>query len=122
MESGERIELYRGVGLVPAGSLDSRMLFRAALERILGRQVNDLTLRVALLPYHDDFIPEGAPLMYNLLPQFGYAEVQVHEQGQIYYRHPHPLGELIGRTLQEQMRRDYPEESQWGYRIAGPGI
>ncbi len=64
----------------------------------------------------------GRPAVENLTPDYGYATVIVVEEEFVTYRHPHPMRELVGRPLQEELGAAHPEIGSWGYRVVGPGL
>src|SRR5688572_13924056 len=107
------IELYRGKDYVLWGRLPLGDVVRIPIERCLGRKLTDA--RIALLRYDvpDEGAVRGLPVVRNLLEEFGYADVIVEQDGLILYRHPHPVSELLGGTLQEVLREAVPEETHW---------
>jgi hypothetical protein len=95
---------------------------RTSLERILGRHLDQARIRIALLNVPDNSTIAGKPAVDHLIPEFGYVDVKVYEGGLVVYQHPHPISDIITQSLQEILRRRFPEEELWAFRVAVPGM
>ncbi len=117
-----QIELYSGPTFPLFGTLPLASVLRPTLERMLGVDLPEANIRLELMEIVDEPAVKGCPVVYNLVPDFGYAYVSVGVGGRMIYRHPHPLSELIGQPLQQTLAAKYPDEAIWGFRIAVPQL
>ena len=119
-----QVEVYRldADEMTRVSTIGLRDVLRESARRLLGRLSDRATVGLLLLNVPDDTPPPGQPAVSNLLPEYGYAELIVGEEGRVIYRHPHTVAEVIGRHLQEVLRRDSPGESHWGYCLVGPNL
>ncbi|HLX08022.1 MAG TPA: JAB N-terminal domain-containing protein, partial [Thermoanaerobaculia bacterium] len=116
------VELYRGSDFALAGRIPLFPLLREALSGSVGLDMRRALIRLLLLPVPDEAELDGAPPIYNLMPDYGYGTVRVYEGARLLYRHPHTLRELIAEPLRERLREEYPEVTQWGFLVVGPGL
>lgn len=93
------------------------VVLQLALERILGRPLKDMDLMLRLSPDPADPHLAGNPTLYNLVPDYGFAIVEVVDRGIILYRHPHTVREVVATPLQELLRQLFPDVAAWSYRI-----
>jgi hypothetical protein len=116
------VELYKGPNYVLLGRIPLAGVLRIALEGILGRPLNNPRILLEIYDVHDDVGAGGSPNVRYLFPKYGYAAVQVLEHGQLVYRHPHPIDELVTRPLRELLRKAYPDETHWAFCLVGEGL
>jgi hypothetical protein len=116
------IEIYRGESLEQANNLPLAAVLRSALEPILGRSLAGARFTLQLYEVPDEPRLEGKPVVDNLLPEYGYANILVREHGVLSYRHPHTVRELIAQPLQAVLQEAFPDEPYWGFRIRGNGL
>ena len=119
-----QIQLCRGARFEQAGQVPLIEVVRESLQRILARKLDDVSLQLTLLSAPDDWLIAGPPIIYNLMPNLGYAQVVIRDKAgtTVHYQHPHPLGELVGQTLLHRLKTQYPDETQWGFYVTGPGV
>ncbi|MCE3289753.1 MAG: hypothetical protein K0R83_1765 [Caulobacter sp.] len=96
-------------------------VLRPALEAILGRSLAGAKLVLRLSPEPAEPRLLGTPTLDNLVPDYGYAVVEVREGDEVIYRHPHTVREVVAAPLQTLLRNTLPEEGSWGFRIAFSG-
>jgi proteasome lid subunit RPN8/RPN11 len=116
------IELFRGESLARVNTLPLATVLRSGLEPILGRPLAQAQFTLRLFEVPDEPRLDGQPIVDNLLPQFGYANVLVTENQRLIYRHPHTVRELIAQPLQAVLQEAFPGEPYWGFRIRGEGL
>lgn len=92
-------------------------VLRPAMEEVLGRDLADAKLMLWLSPEPADPKLNGRPELYNLVPDYGFAVVEVWEAGVLVYRHPHTIREVVAAPLQALMHHLFPDDVAWGYRI-----
>ena len=116
------INLYKGPELTPFAELALADVLRPSLENILRRDLLDCSIVFSLSPAPVSPRMHGHPPLYNLFADYGYGTIIIRKAGITIYRHPHSVEELIGLPLQQVLAKEYPEERDWAYRIAGPGL
>lgn len=117
-----QIELYRGVNRVFFGTIPFMPLLRQSLEKLLKLNLSKAFLRISIRNVPEDGWLEGSPTVEHLIPEFGYCQVIVILGGFLIYQHPHPLNEIVTQTLQATLKKQYPEENYWAFRIDIPGM
>lgn len=122
------VEIYRcDDTLMRVESRPLEQVLHAALTPLLHRDLSRARYRLHLHQIPDAGRALERPRVENLLPELGYVTVMVLLDGAMIYRHPHPIHELIGRALHDELRSAHPDPERlermvWGYRIVGPGV
>ncbi len=116
------IELFRGPDFEAAGTLPLVNFLQPTIEHMLGVSLDGAIIHLAVLSVPDDSFIPGSPVVYNLLPDYGYAYVSVVRNGNILYKHPHTIEDIVTQQLQAYLRSKYPDELQWGFRLLIPGL
>jgi hypothetical protein len=117
-----RIELYRGPEWTFFGTMPFVPVVRRSLERLYGWDLKGMSLKIAVVGVPSEAILTGTPIVENLMPDFGFTYVTVSREGHVIYQHPHPLDDIVTLVLQDELRRQHPEESLWGFRLDLPGM
>lgn len=97
-------------------------LLREALRPVLGAGVDRARFRLLLQAVDDEGTLDGTPSLVNVRPGHGYAVVTAVADGQVVYRHPHTVHDIVGRPLQQHLARTRPDVDHWGYGLVGPGL
>ncbi|MGO8673142.1 MAG: JAB N-terminal domain-containing protein [Capsulimonadaceae bacterium] len=116
------IELYSGPEQQIFERIEFMRIVKQSLERLLRRSMIEADPFITFLGVPDYSGVAGLPAVENGTPEFGYCYVQVIEGGAVVYKHPHPVHEIITKTLQGVLRDKYPEETSWTFRVDIPGI
>jgi hypothetical protein len=114
------IDLYVGRDFALCLQVPLAHIVKPSLQRMLGIDLTLASVALQLLEFRDDAPLQGAPVVHNLVPDFGYAYVTVILGGRMVYRHPHTIGDLITQPLQAALRSAYPNESFFAFRIVSP--
>ncbi|MEM7578397.1 MAG: JAB N-terminal domain-containing protein [Cyanobacteria bacterium P01_A01_bin.80] len=117
-----KIELYRGADLQFFGTIPFLPVVKESLESLLGRSLLLESIQVFIHRVPEEPVAMEPPVVENLVPAFGYTYVRVYQGIFLIYRHPHPLYDVVTRTLQKKLSNQYPEENRWGFRVDVPGI
>lgn len=114
------IDVFRGSDRTLYLSVPLISLLKISLHNLLGQWTDSARVTLSLHPVPDDDVPPaGPPTVRNLLPQCGYATVEITIDGRVVYRHPHTTVELIGHPLQLLLAQIEPGEAEWGYTFSG---
>jgi proteasome lid subunit RPN8/RPN11 len=116
------VDLYRTDDYVPAGQIPFGPLLNAALEPVVGDDLEHCRIRLSFLPLADEQELGGWPAVVNLRAECGYVLVQVSRGDAVVYRHPHTVREIVGRPLQRVLAERFPDEPHWGFGLRGPGL
>lgn len=116
------VELFSAPGYSRAGRLPLAPFLRESLRGVLGEVVDRARFRLSLHRVEDGSVLGGRPSLANLRPGHGYVTVTVTIDDRVVYRHPHTVGELIGRPLQRHLAATHPDTDGWGFGLAGPGL
>jgi hypothetical protein len=116
------IDLYRSDDYVKVGRVGLVALLREVFEKVLGQDLADARFILLLHPIEDGTALDGEPSLANLRRSHGFINVRILRDGVQIYQHPHAVRELVGRPLQRLLAETVPDETHWGYGIAGPGL
>jgi hypothetical protein len=117
-----RIELYRGPEWTFFGTTPFLPIVKRSLQRLYGWDPDRMLVKIAVVSVPQEATLTGVPVVENLMPDFGFTYVTVIQEGHVIYQHPHPLDDIVTQVLQEELRREYPEETVWGFRLDLPGM
>ncbi|HUC23606.1 MAG TPA: JAB N-terminal domain-containing protein [Streptosporangiaceae bacterium] len=117
-----QVELFRSDDYVRYGEVPLFPLLCAFFEPLLGQPLEDASFRLAFLPVGDPSVLPGPPSMVNLRSSHGYVQVTIRRNGELIYRHPHPVREIIGKPLQEILLKREPAETHWGFGVRGEAL
>jgi hypothetical protein len=117
-----RVELFRSDDYVHYGEVALLPLLRAFFEPLIGESLSGARFRLSFLPIGDARVPPGRPSLVNLRASHGYAQVAILRDGQLLYRHPHPIREIISPQLRDMLTGIDPAETHWGFGISGQGM
>lgn len=119
-----KIELYRGEDSKIFGTESFMSIVRESLEYMLGKELKNVSLKIQIQNIPEDFFggANGVPIVENMVPEFGYLIIQVFQNQQLIYQHPHSMQDLVTNTLQMRLKRKYPGEIFWRFRINAPGM
>ncbi|GAA3250385.1 JAB N-terminal domain-containing protein [Dactylosporangium siamense] len=116
------VDVYRSDDYVKVGRVSLHSLLRGVFEDVLGQSLDDARFTLDLHAVEDLRELTGPPAMINLRRSHGFLNVRISRKGVLLYQHPHSIQELVGRPLQRMLTLLQPEETHWGYGIAGPGM
>jgi proteasome lid subunit RPN8/RPN11 len=116
------VELFAAPGYSRAGRLPLAPFLREAMRAILGDTVEQARFRLSLHRVEDVSVLDGRPRLVNMRPGHGYLTVTVIVDDQVVYRHPHTVGEFVGRPLQQHLATVHPDVDGWGFGLVGPGL
>ncbi len=116
------IELFQTDDYTPDGELPLVPLLCDFFRDVIGPDQDGIRFELTFLPVEDPNELDGEPSIANLRGSHGYVEVLIHRDGDLVYRHPHPVRELIGRQLRTLLSERDPSVSHWGFGIRGAGL
>jgi JAB N-terminal domain len=116
------VEIFRSDDYVPDEALSLRPLLNAVFADIIGPDPGDVVFSLRLYPVADPVPDRGLPVLENLRPSHGYVQVRILRDGGLIYQHPHPVRQLIGQPLRQELRKRDPNVTHWGYGLTGPGM
>jgi hypothetical protein len=116
-----QVMLFRGSEYVSYGELALLPLLRGFFEPLVGEPLDGARFRLSFLPVDDPDMVAGSPSLVNLRSSYGYVQAYIIRDGQLLYRHPHPVREIIGPQLQDILASREPTETHWGFAIRGLG-
>jgi hypothetical protein len=117
-----QVELFRSDDYVHYGEVALMPLLRAFFEPLIGESLSGARFRLSFLPIGDTVRLPGQPSLINLRASHGYVQVAILRDGQLLYRHPHPVREVIGPQLRDMLTGLEPAETHWGFGIRGQGM
>lgn len=116
------IELFRSDDYVRDGEIPLLPLLRGVFEPLIGEPLERVRFQLTFLPVADPYVLTGLPSVVNLRSSHGYVQVRITRDGQVLYRHPHPVREIVTRPLRDLLAERDPGETHWGFGISGPGL
>lgn len=116
------IDLYQTDDYVKVARIGMLPILRSVFEQALGRHLEDAQFLLTFLAVTDRNELDGNPSVVNLRSSHGYVQVRIESGGTLVYQHPHSVREIFARPLQQLLRDQQPEETHWGFGIAGPGL
>jgi len=116
------VEIFRSDDYVPDREIPLVPLLRALFTEVIGPDATDVVFELYFYQIEDDTPDRGSPAMENLRASHGFVQVRILRDGELIYRHPHPVRELIGEPLRQALRKREPEVTHWGYGVRGPGL
>lgn len=117
-----KVELFRSDDYVRYGEVALLPLLHTFFEPLIGESLDDARFLLTFLPVDDPRVLPGPPSLVNLRSSHGYVQVHVSRDGELIYRHPHPLREIIGPQLQKILIEREPAETHWGFGISGQNM
>ena len=117
-----QVELFRSDDYVRCGEVALLPLLRAFFEPLIGESLAGARFRLSFLPIGDARVLPGPPSLVNLRASHGYVTVTILRDGQLLYRHPHPIREIVVPQLRDMLTGIDPTETHWGFGIRGHGM
>lgn len=116
------VDLYRTDDYVKVGRVGLPPILRSVFEPALGQPLHNAQFVLTFHAVADQRDLDGKPSVVNLRSSHGYVHVRIVRDGVLLYQHPHSVRELVARPLQQLLGEQVPEETHWGFGIAGPGL
>jgi hypothetical protein len=118
----DQIELYQENDQKLFQRIPFMPIVRESLEKELKQDLSHANIQVTISQVPEFPLKVTSPKMVNLIPEFGYTYVIVYTNNEILYRHPHPLNDIMTQTLQEKLKKQYPDIQEWKFRVDIPGM
>jgi proteasome lid subunit RPN8/RPN11 len=116
------IEIFRSDDYVPDGEIPLLPVLGAVFSDVIGPSTKGVTFDLYFYQLMDLTPDLGKPSLVNLRASHGFVRVRIWRNGELLYRHPHPVRELIGEPLRTALHARDPDIGHWGYGVRGPGL
>jgi hypothetical protein len=119
---GIGIDIYQSDDYVKVDRIGLLPVLRSVFEPVLGMTLADAQFLLTFHTVPDHHELDGEPSVVNLRGSHGYIGVRIIRDGVLVYQHPHSVREILARPLQQLLADRAPQETHWGFGVAGPGL
>ncbi len=117
------IQIFKSDDYLPDGEIPLLPLLHEFFRPVIGEAAEGrVTFRLLFLGVSDKAALSGTPSVVNLRSSHGYVQVQIRRDGQLLYRHPHPVREIIAQPLRSMLAARDPETTHWGFGVRGQAL
>jgi hypothetical protein len=120
--NGIGIDIYQSDDYVKVDRIGLSPVLRSVFESTLGVTLADAQFLLTFHAVPDHRELDGEPSVVNLRRSHGYIGVRIVRDGVLVYQHPHSVREILARPLQRLLADRAPQETHWGFGVAGPGL